>query len=198
MAQQRPGSGTCFSSFISVNQRLGLPPVSPGRSPHPNVPARQAAKVQALLPAMVKGLKSMEGLLVVEAVHNLKTIFKAQDRKLMDSSVYVEMLQVLLPHFSDVRTPAGWGWDGLGGCTCREVPYYPGGCSSSHTPLGPGQGPVSPEEGHLIPAGLSVVGSPRESSFSNWFSQRGSSSVIKAPREGDFLSIGPPRGGTVF
>ncbi|XP_070448282.1 maestro heat-like repeat-containing protein family member 7 isoform X1 [Equus przewalskii] len=65
--------------------------------------SEKAAKVQALLPAMVKGLKSMEGLLVVEAVHNLKTIFKAQDRKLMDSSVYVEMLQVLLPHFSDSR-----------------------------------------------------------------------------------------------
>ncbi|KAF5923129.1 maestro heat-like repeat-containing protein family member 7 [Diceros bicornis minor] len=63
----------------------------------------KAAKVQALLPSMVKGLKSMEGLLVVEAVHNLKTIFKAQDRKLTDSSVHVEMLQVLLPHFSDSR-----------------------------------------------------------------------------------------------
>ncbi|XP_058511818.1 maestro heat-like repeat-containing protein family member 7 isoform X2 [Ochotona princeps] len=61
------------------------------------------AKVQALLPSMVKGLKSMDGLLVVEAVHNLKVIFKGQDRKQTDSSVYVEMLQVLLPHFSDVR-----------------------------------------------------------------------------------------------
>ncbi|XP_053070072.1 maestro heat-like repeat-containing protein family member 7 isoform X4 [Acinonyx jubatus] len=63
----------------------------------------KTAKVQALLPSMVKGLKSMDGLLVVEAVHNLKTIFRGQDRKLMDSSVYVEMLQVLLPHFSDSR-----------------------------------------------------------------------------------------------
>ncbi|XP_040834542.1 maestro heat-like repeat-containing protein family member 7 [Ochotona curzoniae] len=61
------------------------------------------AKVQALLPSMVKGLKSMDGLLVVEAVHNLKVIFKGQDRKQTDSSVYVEMLQVLLPHFSDAR-----------------------------------------------------------------------------------------------
>nr|XP_060480001.1 maestro heat-like repeat-containing protein family member 7 isoform X3 [Panthera onca] len=61
----------------------------------------KTAKVQALLPSMVKGLKSMDGLLVVEAAHNLKTIFRGQDRKLMDSSVYVEMLQVLLPHFSD-------------------------------------------------------------------------------------------------
>ncbi|XP_046941876.1 maestro heat-like repeat-containing protein family member 7 [Lynx rufus] len=63
----------------------------------------KTAKVQALLPSMVKGLKSMDGLLVVEAAHNLKTIFRGQDRKLMDSSVYVEMLQVLLPHFSDSR-----------------------------------------------------------------------------------------------
>ncbi|XP_024845042.1 maestro heat-like repeat-containing protein family member 7 isoform X2 [Bos taurus] len=63
----------------------------------------KAAKVQALLPSMVKGLKSVDGLLVVEAVHNLKTIFKGQDRKLMDNSVYVEILQILLPHFSDSR-----------------------------------------------------------------------------------------------
>ncbi|KAF4021761.1 hypothetical protein G4228_013772 [Cervus hanglu yarkandensis] len=62
----------------------------------------KAAKVQALLPSMVKGLKSVDGLLVVEAVHNLKTIFK-HDRKLMDNSVYVEILQILLPHFSDSR-----------------------------------------------------------------------------------------------
>ncbi|KAI4590917.1 hypothetical protein MJG53_001966 [Ovis ammon polii x Ovis aries] len=63
----------------------------------------KAAKVQALLPSMVKGLKSVDGLLVVEAVHNLKTIFKGQDRKLMDNSVYVDILQILLPHFSDSR-----------------------------------------------------------------------------------------------
>nr|XP_020727077.1 maestro heat-like repeat-containing protein family member 7 isoform X3 [Odocoileus virginianus texanus] len=63
----------------------------------------KAAKVQALLPSMVKGLKSVDGLLVAEAVHNLKTIFKGQDRKLMDNSVYVEILQILLPHFSDSR-----------------------------------------------------------------------------------------------
>nr|XP_010950042.1 maestro heat-like repeat-containing protein family member 7 isoform X1 [Camelus bactrianus] len=63
----------------------------------------KTAKVQALLPSMVKGLKSVDGLLVVEAVHNLKTIFKGQDRKLTNSSVYVEMLQILLPHFSDSR-----------------------------------------------------------------------------------------------
>uniref|UniRef100_G3T2D3 Maestro heat like repeat family member 7 n=1 Tax=Loxodonta africana TaxID=9785 RepID=G3T2D3_LOXAF len=63
----------------------------------------KTAKVQALLPSMVKGLQSVDGQLVVEAVHSLKTIFKGQDRKLSDSSVYVEMLQVLLPHFSDSR-----------------------------------------------------------------------------------------------
>ncbi|XP_008137494.2 maestro heat-like repeat-containing protein family member 7 [Eptesicus fuscus] len=63
----------------------------------------KTAKVQALLPSMVKGLKSVDGLLVMEAGHNLKTIFKGQDRKLNDSSVYVELLQILLPHFSDSR-----------------------------------------------------------------------------------------------
>ncbi|XP_069334080.1 maestro heat-like repeat-containing protein family member 7 isoform X2 [Eulemur rufifrons] len=61
------------------------------------------AKVQTLLPSMVKGLQGLDGMLVVEALHNLKTIFKGQDRKLVDSSVYVEILQVLLPHFSDSR-----------------------------------------------------------------------------------------------
>nr|KAF6444500.1 maestro heat like repeat family member 7 [Molossus molossus] len=63
----------------------------------------KTAKVQALIPSMVKGLKNVDGLLVMEAGHNLKTIFKGQDRKLNDSSVYVDMLQVLLPHFSDAR-----------------------------------------------------------------------------------------------
>ncbi|XP_005878748.1 PREDICTED: maestro heat-like repeat-containing protein family member 7 [Myotis brandtii] len=63
----------------------------------------KTAKVQALLPSMVKGLKSVDGLLVMEAGHNLKTIFKEQDRKLNDGSVYVELLQILLPHFSDAR-----------------------------------------------------------------------------------------------
>ncbi|XP_070259446.1 maestro heat-like repeat-containing protein family member 7 [Myotis yumanensis] len=63
----------------------------------------KTAKVQALLPSMVKGLKSVDGLLVMEAGHSLKTIFKGQDRKLNDSSVYVELLQILLPHFSDAR-----------------------------------------------------------------------------------------------
>ncbi|XP_045403894.1 maestro heat-like repeat-containing protein family member 7 [Lemur catta] len=61
------------------------------------------AKVQTLLPSMVKGLQGLDGMLVVEALHNLKTIFKGQDRKLVDSSVYLEILQVLLPHFSDSR-----------------------------------------------------------------------------------------------
>ncbi|XP_077635929.1 maestro heat-like repeat-containing protein family member 7 isoform X1 [Crocuta crocuta] len=63
----------------------------------------KTAKVQALLPSMVKGLRSMDGLLVVEAAHSLKTIFKRRGRRLADSSVYVEMLHVLLPHFSDFR-----------------------------------------------------------------------------------------------
>ncbi|XP_031525018.1 maestro heat-like repeat-containing protein family member 7 isoform X6 [Papio anubis] len=63
----------------------------------------KTAKVQALLPSMVKGLKNVDGMLVVEAIHNLKAVFKGRDRKLMDSAVYVEMLQILLPHFSDSR-----------------------------------------------------------------------------------------------
>uniref|UniRef100_H0V908 Maestro heat like repeat family member 7 n=1 Tax=Cavia porcellus TaxID=10141 RepID=H0V908_CAVPO len=63
--------------------------------------SEKMAKVQALLPSMVKGLKNMDGVLVVEAVQSLKTIFKGKDQKQRDSSVYVEMLQVLLPHFSD-------------------------------------------------------------------------------------------------
>lgn len=109
-------------------------------APIPNAPASQMAKVQALLPSMVKGLKCMDGLLVVEAGHNLKAIFKGQERKLKDSSVYVEVLQVLLPHFSDVRNPTGVG-SGRGGVSmCRLLFHYPGGCNSCHGPLGPGQG----------------------------------------------------------
>ncbi|XP_042525698.1 maestro heat-like repeat-containing protein family member 7 [Dipodomys spectabilis] len=65
--------------------------------------SEKMAKVQALLPSMVKGLRSVDGMLVVDAAHNLKTIFKGQGWKLTDSSVYVEMLQILLPHFSDSR-----------------------------------------------------------------------------------------------
>lgn len=78
----------------------------------------------------------MDGMLVVEAVQNLKAIFKGQDRKLADSSVYVEMLQVLLPHFSDVRSPAGrraagidpvahggWSFTVLG-AGIRAMPYW--------------------------------------------------------------------------
>lgn len=88
------------------------------------------AKVQALLPSMVKGLKSMDGLLVVEAVHNLKVIFKGQDRKQTDSSVYVEMLQVLLPHFSDVRSPMGEGTAGIDTVACG---WDIGGRNRCHT-----------------------------------------------------------------
>ncbi|XP_055978335.1 maestro heat-like repeat-containing protein family member 7 [Sorex fumeus] len=65
--------------------------------------AEKTAKVQALLPSMVEGLKNLDGELVAEAGHNLKPIFKGLDRKLADSSVYVEMLKVLLPHFADSR-----------------------------------------------------------------------------------------------
>lgn len=63
----------------------------------------QMTKVQGLLPSMVKSLKNMDGVLVVEAIHDLKSIFKGQGKKLTDNSVYVEMLQILLPHFIDVR-----------------------------------------------------------------------------------------------
>ena len=77
---------------------------------------------------MVKGLKSVDGLLVVEAVHNLKTIFKGQDRKLMDNSVYVEILQILLPHFSDVRNSVrveGWGLIYISVLACPELLSFP-------------------------------------------------------------------------
>lgn len=113
-----------------MNQRLGLPP----GARIPNGPALQTAKVQALLPSMVKGLKRMDGLLVVEAAHNLKTIFKGQDRKLTDSSVYVEMLQILLRHFSDVRDPMG-GLEGLRGSLSGCGLYYAGDCNTSRGPL---------------------------------------------------------------
>ncbi|XP_011238866.1 maestro heat-like repeat-containing protein family member 7 isoform X4 [Mus musculus] len=65
--------------------------------------SEKMAKVQSLLPSMVKSLKNMDGMLVVEAVHDLKRIFKGQGKKLTDSAVYVEMLQILLPHFTDAR-----------------------------------------------------------------------------------------------
>ncbi|KAL6038835.1 hypothetical protein STEG23_027005 [Scotinomys teguina] len=65
--------------------------------------SEKMAKVQALLPSMVKCLKNMDGMLVVEAVHDLKTIFESQGKKLMDSSVYLGTLQILLPHFTDAR-----------------------------------------------------------------------------------------------
>nr|XP_034359751.1 LOW QUALITY PROTEIN: maestro heat-like repeat-containing protein family member 7 [Arvicanthis niloticus] len=65
--------------------------------------SEKMAKVQGLLPSMVKSLKNMDGVLVVEAVQDLKTIFKEQGKKLTDNSVCVEMLQILLPHFVDAR-----------------------------------------------------------------------------------------------
>ncbi|CAH6790605.1 maestro heat-like repeat-containing protein family member 7 [Phodopus roborovskii] len=65
--------------------------------------SEKMAKVQSFLPSMVKCLKDMDGMLVVEAVHDLKSIFKGPGKKLMDSSVYVEMMQILLPHFIDAR-----------------------------------------------------------------------------------------------
>ncbi|XP_075801632.1 maestro heat-like repeat-containing protein family member 7 [Microtus pennsylvanicus] len=65
--------------------------------------SEKMAKVQTLLPTMVKCLKNMDGVLVVEAVCDLKSIFQGKGKKLMDSSVYVEMLQLLLPHFTDAR-----------------------------------------------------------------------------------------------
>lgn len=105
----------------------------------PNAPAPQTAKVQALLPSMVKGLKNVDGMLVVEAVHNLKAVFKGRDWKLMDSAVYVEMLQILLPHFSDVRTPQSKGAGGIEGGSFTTL----GAALPPVPPVGPGQGWVS-------------------------------------------------------
>lgn len=85
-----------------MNGELAFLPAGLGRSLLcASVP--QMTKVQGLLPSMVKSLKNMDGVLVVEAVHDLKTIFREQGKKLTDNSVCVEMLQTLLPHFTDVR-----------------------------------------------------------------------------------------------
>lgn len=170
---QRPGGGTCTTKVISVNQRLGLPPVSPYcqvGARIPNGPAPQTAKVQALLPSMVKGLKSMDGLLVVEAAHNLKTIFKGQDRKLADTSVYVEMLQILLPHFSDVRDPTVGGGLGEGGslllCRLQQLPWP---AEAAQSGVSPGEG--APRSNRPLSfcteKDPSLIGSHGESSLSS-------------------------------
>lgn len=100
-------------------------------------------KVQGLLPCMVKSLKSMDGMLVVEAVHDLKAIFKEQGKKLTDNSVHVEMLQILLPHFVDVRQ---WEW-------IREVITWVAMLSPSTPPqMGPGQSWSRLEEGTPQPS----------------------------------------------
>ncbi|XP_074077454.1 maestro heat-like repeat-containing protein family member 7 [Macrotis lagotis] len=62
-----------------------------------------SAKIQALLPSMMKGLQWVDGLLAVEAVSNVKTILKCQDKKSKDITIYLEILQVLQPHFNDNR-----------------------------------------------------------------------------------------------
>uniref|UniRef100_G3VQZ9 Maestro heat like repeat family member 7 n=1 Tax=Sarcophilus harrisii TaxID=9305 RepID=G3VQZ9_SARHA len=63
----------------------------------------ESAKIQALLPSMMKGLQWVDGLLAVEAVSNVKTILKCQDKKSGDITIYLEILQVLQPHFNDNR-----------------------------------------------------------------------------------------------
>lgn len=116
---------------------------------------------------MVKGLRSMDGLLVVEAAHSLKTIFKRRGRKLADSSVYVEMLQVLLPHFSDVRGPPGAEGERAGGLSTTL-----GAVTAASGPLGQGRAESAQGAGHLVPAGpLTVSGLHGESRFSNGFSR---------------------------
>lgn len=89
---------------------------------HASVP--QMAKVQGLLPSMVKSLKNMDGVLVVEAANDLKSIFKGQGKKLTDNSVYVEMLQILLPHFIDVRHQE-WVREGHSLLWLQYCPLYP-------------------------------------------------------------------------
>lgn len=101
------------------------------------------AKVQGLLPSMVKSLKNMDGVLVVEAVQDLKTIFKEQGKKLTDNSVCVEMLQILLPHFVDVRHRE---W-------IREVITWVAILSPFTSPqMGPGQSWFRLEEGTPQPS----------------------------------------------
>lgn len=158
-------------------------------------PAPQTAKVQALLPSMVKGLKSMDGLLVVEAAHNLKTIFRGQDRKLMDSSVYVEMLQVLLPHFSDVRDPTGVEGERVwGGVLFTTL----GDAVAATAFWGQGRPESAQGERPLVPTGtLFVSGLHGGSSFSNWFPQR-ELFCNEASPDMCLLAIGPPGGGAFF
>lgn len=123
---------------------------------------------------MVKGLKYMDGLLVVEAGHSLKAIFKGQERKPKDSSVYVEVLQVLLPHFSDVRNPRALGVGGVGsacaGCCFTTL----GAAIAAMARWDLGRAESVQGQGHHAPTGpcLLVTGWHRGISFSNWFSQR--------------------------
>ncbi|XP_036613129.1 maestro heat-like repeat-containing protein family member 7 [Trichosurus vulpecula] len=78
-------------------------------SPSTSTPSRKntdlpcSNKIQALLPSMMKGLQWVDGLLAVEAVSNVKTILKSQDKKSNDVTIYLEILQVLQPHFDDNR-----------------------------------------------------------------------------------------------
>ncbi|XP_049631428.1 maestro heat-like repeat-containing protein family member 7 [Suncus etruscus] len=85
----------------------------------------KTAKVQALLPSMVKDLKNLDGELVAEAIHNLKCIFKGQNRKLVDTSVYVEMLQALLPHFTDSREAVRCSCINLYGKVVQQLRFPP-------------------------------------------------------------------------
>ncbi|XP_039770635.1 maestro heat-like repeat-containing protein family member 7 isoform X2 [Ornithorhynchus anatinus] len=64
---------------------------------------RERAKVQELLPAMVKGLAHMDGSLVVEAVANLHIILKTLGWQGASGPVYLDTVLILKPLFRDVR-----------------------------------------------------------------------------------------------
>ncbi|XP_007480595.1 maestro heat-like repeat-containing protein family member 7 isoform X1 [Monodelphis domestica] len=78
-------------------------PSSSSSDSSPNTEQISSNKIQALLPSMMKGLQWVDGLLAVEAVSNVKTILRSQDKKSSDISIYLDILQVLQPHFDDNR-----------------------------------------------------------------------------------------------
>ncbi|XP_072505669.1 maestro heat-like repeat-containing protein family member 7 isoform X3 [Notamacropus eugenii] len=90
-----------FSSSSSTSSRKNADRFCARARSSPFSP--QSTKIQALLPSMMKGLQWVDGLLAVEAVSNVRTILKCQDKKSNDVTIYLEILQVLQPHFNDNR-----------------------------------------------------------------------------------------------
>ncbi|XP_038608746.1 maestro heat-like repeat-containing protein family member 7 [Tachyglossus aculeatus] len=64
---------------------------------------RKRAKVQELLPAMVKGLEHVDGSLVVEAINNLHVILKTLGWRGKSGPIYLDTVLILKPLFRDAR-----------------------------------------------------------------------------------------------